>query len=80
MLATIPYTRRRPIPDWITTEEASLISGYHVEHLRLLLRNNRIHGLKFGRSWMVDRASLMGYLDKIKQRGERRGRKPKSHA
>jgi len=48
--------------DWITTTEAVRISGFHVEHIRRLIRNGQIGARKWGREWMVDKTSLIAYL------------------
>ena len=64
--------------DWITTEEAAKISGYHLDHLRRLIRSGRIFGRKFGPVWQVDRDSLIRYLKDMETGGERRG--PKAHS
>ena len=62
--------------EWITTAEAAVLSGYHIERIRELLREDKINGRKFGRTWMVDKTSVIEYVQFIESRGERRG--PKS--
>ncbi|NUM45371.1 MAG: helix-turn-helix domain-containing protein [Anaerolineales bacterium] len=62
--------------DWITTSEAVKISGYHLDHIRRLLREGELMGRKWGSAWQVSRTSLMAYLSKIQTLGEKRG--PKS--
>jgi excisionase family DNA binding protein len=62
--------------DWITTAEACKLSGYHVDHVRRLLRSGEVKGRKWGSAWQVSRQSLKDYLKRMKQQGERRG--PKS--
>lgn len=64
--------------DWITTHEAAEISGYHAEHIRELLRENRVKARKFGQVWQVDRASLLAYVRNAEKLGAKRG--PKSGA
>jgi hypothetical protein len=64
--------------DWITTTEATQISGFHPDHLRVLVREGRIKGQKWGREWQVSRRSLLVYLRMQESRGERRGRNRKS--
>ena len=54
---------------WISTTEAVRISGYHIEHIRRLLRDGQIHARKWGREWMVDRKSFQEYLEKEKKPG-----------
>lgn len=55
--------------DWITTEEASRLSGFHVEHIRELARDGIIRGKKWGRSWMINKSSLMQYLSLDRKTG-----------
>ena len=58
--------------DWITTEEAVSLSGYNMLHLRRLIREGKVQGQKFGRTWMVDKNSLLDYLEKAKQSDDKR--------
>ena len=55
--------------EWITTTEAAKISGYHIEHVRRLLREGQINARKWGKEWMVDKNSLREYLEKEKKTG-----------
>ncbi len=48
--------------DWIDTEEASQLSGYHIDHIRLLLREKKIAGKKKGGAYWVDKKSLLDYI------------------
>ena len=57
--------------EYITTEESSRLTGYDPQHIRRLLRSGKVKGQKFGRTWMIDKQSLLAYLQ-----GEGRG--PKS--
>ena len=61
--------------DWITTNEAAEISGYHPEYVRQLLKQKRVEGKKFGHVWQISRVSLRDYLVNMKKKGERRGPK-----
>jgi excisionase family DNA binding protein len=63
--------------DWITTQEAAELSGYHPEYVRKLLQGGHIASRKFGPVWQVDRASLLDYVARMEDKGERRGPKPK---
>lgn len=47
---------------WITTNEAEEISGYHINHIRRLIRQDRIVAKKFGPIWQVSKSSLLAYL------------------
>ncbi|MBM3130441.1 MAG: helix-turn-helix domain-containing protein [Chloroflexi bacterium] len=64
--------------DWISTSEASNLSGYHAEHIRKLIREKRVKARKFLTLWLVSRKSLLEYLkEQTVTHGEKRGR-PKS--
>lgn len=63
--------------DWISVREAAQLAGYHIEHVRLLIRQGEIKGRKIITVWQVNRPSLTAYLEHQAERGERRGRKPK---
>jgi excisionase family DNA binding protein len=63
--------------DWITTQEAAELSGYHPTYLRLLIREGHIPARKFGPLWQVSRKGLQDYLKAAEQSGDkRRGPKP----
>ena len=63
--------------DWITTQEAAELSGYHPDHLRRLIRAGEIRARKFSILWLVDRQSLLDYMAQAKESGDkRRGPKP----
>jgi excisionase family DNA binding protein len=66
------------MPEWITTSEAAELSGYTLDHLRALIREKKITARKFGIVWQIDRKSVIAYLRKMEELGERRGRKPTS--
>jgi excisionase family DNA binding protein len=66
--------------DWITTEEASQLTGYSVAHLLLLLRQKRIKAEKKGGQYWVDRGDLLEYASqaaKAKSEDRRHGAKGK---
>ena len=54
---------------WISTTEAAQISGYHIELIRRLVRSGQNHARKWGKEWMVDKASFFEYLKKEKKPG-----------
>lgn len=63
--------------DWITTKEASELSGYHVNHIRRLIREDAIKGRKWANLvWQVSKESLLAYIERQSETGERRGAKP----
>ena len=62
--------------DWITTAEAVELSGYHINHIRRLLKSGEVLGKKWGREWMVSRSSLLVHIRKAEKLGAKRGPKP----
>lgn len=49
--------------NFIPTKEASRLSGYNADYLARLCRSQRIRGVQIGRSWMVDRESLITFIE-----------------
>ena len=63
--------------DWITTQEAAELSGYHPEHLRRLIKQGDIKARKISIVWIINRQSLLEYVTQAKESGDnRRGPKP----
>jgi excisionase family DNA binding protein len=63
--------------DWITTQEAAELSGYHVNYLRKLIRRGDIEGRKVSIVWLIQRQSLLSYMAQAEQSDDkRRGPKP----
>jgi excisionase family DNA binding protein len=60
---------------WITVSEAAKLTGYNRDHLRELIRDGKIKARKFATVWMVDRESLLSYLERAHAMGEKRGPK-----
>jgi excisionase family DNA binding protein len=58
--------------DWITTVEAAALSGYHVNHIRRLIRLRQIDARKFGPVWQISRHSLERYIEKGEQADDKR--------
>lgn len=58
--------------EWITTNEAAELSGYHVNHIRRLIRHGEVEARKFGPIWQVNKQSLLSYLDAARESGDRR--------
>lgn len=61
--------------EWLTVQEAAKLSRYDPEHIRRLVRESRVEARKFSIVWMVNRESLLAYLEKARAKGEKRGRK-----
>lgn len=62
--------------DWLTVDQAAELADYHPERIRELLREEKIAGRKFSTVWMVDRSSLLAYVEQINSKGKKRGPKP----
>jgi excisionase family DNA binding protein len=60
------------IEEWLTTDQAADFSGYHVIHLRRLIRAKKIKGRKFGPVWQVNKASLNEYIRAANKSGDKR--------
>ncbi len=58
--------------DWITTDEATRLSGYHPVYLRELIRAGKIKAKKWSRDWQVSRSSLLAYVRKAAESEDRR--------
>jgi len=48
--------------EFVSTEEAAERLKYHVEHVRRMMREGSIAGLKIGRTWLVKREALDSYM------------------
>ncbi len=59
--------------DWITTLEAAQIIGVTTNHVRYLAKLGVIESRRFGRAWMINRASAEVYA----ATDRRTGPKPK---
>jgi hypothetical protein len=49
--------------EMITVSEASEVSGYTPQHIRLLIRQGFIAARRAGGIWLVDVSSLYNYID-----------------
>ena len=56
--------------DWITTEQASQLTGYSLAHLRDLLRQGKIKAEKRGGHYWIDRGSILEYAQKAVAAGK----------
>ena len=52
-----------PLGDWLTTQEAAALTGYNVQHVRRLARAGKIEAKKWGRDWIVNRVSILAYIE-----------------
>jgi len=62
--------------EWLTVSDAAKLSGYNPEYITRLIRQGEISGRKVSIVWLVDRESLLAYVEKAKKLGGKRG--PKS--
>jgi excisionase family DNA binding protein len=58
--------------DWITTQEAAQLSGYHPEHLRRLIKRGDIVARKVSIIWLISRRSLLEFVAQAEQSGDKR--------
>ena len=56
-LATMP-----DLADYMTTQEAADKLGYHVVHVRRMIREGDLQGLKVGNMWFVRKQSVDEYI------------------
>ena len=62
--------------NWISTDEAAELSGYHPEHIRRLIRDGKIQASRKGSMFWIDRESFLVFLrraDKAKTKDRRHG-------
>lgn len=50
--------------DWVSTEEAAELTGYHPEYIRRLIRQGKIKVSRKGIMFWIDRESLLEYVRK----------------
>lgn len=67
--ATIDHEDGFNLADYVTSEDAADISGYHVNYVRRLMRQGKLKGRKFGNVWFIERESLQEYLRIVQQLG-----------
>jgi excisionase family DNA binding protein len=49
------------LKDYMTTEEAAKALGFHVIHIRKMVREGKLKGEKLGPGWLVLRTSVAEY-------------------
>ena len=71
-----PYTQTyndRIMPDlsdYVTTQEAAALLGYHIEHVRRMAREGDLQGLKIGTTWLINKKSIEIYIRENSQFGK----------
>lgn len=63
--------------EWITTQQAADLSGYHVNYLRKLIRAGAIKARKVSIVWLIERQSLLDYMALAAESSDKR-RGPKT--
>ena len=66
------------LKDYMTTEEAAKALGFHIAHVRRMLRESDLEGAKLGPGWLVLRRSVAEYkkmTEGMDKRDPRRGNK-----
>lgn len=58
--------------NWITVHDACQMTGYNAEYLRRLIRNGKVKARKVSIVWVVDQASLLGYVSQNQETTDRR--------
>lgn len=53
--------------DYVTSQKAAKILGYHVNHIRRMVRNGYLVGLKAGHSLLISKKSLDDFIEKTAQ-------------
>jgi len=51
------------IKEFISLSDAGVIAGCNASNLRRAIKNNKLHAVKFGNSWIVTRADLQRWID-----------------
>jgi len=57
------------LKEWLSTEDAAKLTGYHVKYLRRLVRKERIVARKISRDLLINRKSLLAYKAKMDSLG-----------
>jgi len=57
---------------WVNTREAAQLTGYTVAYMRQLAIKGRIEARRVGRDWLIERASLLEYRDRMDRLGAQR--------
>jgi excisionase family DNA binding protein len=52
------------LTNYMTTQEAAQELGYHIDHVRRMLREGDLQGQKVGNMWFVYKPSVDEYIQK----------------
>ncbi|RJP50262.1 MAG: helix-turn-helix domain-containing protein [Anaerolineaceae bacterium] len=56
----------------ISVQAAASYSGYSLQYLRRLLRNDKLEGIKIGQLWLVDKGALDAYIEQVQDATDQR--------
>ena len=56
----------------ISVQVAASYSGYSLQYLRRLLRNDKLEGTKIGQLWLVDMGALDVYIKQVQDATDQR--------
>ena len=54
---------------WITTREASELTGYTAAYFRQLIQRGRLHSEKHGRDWFLSKREVLAYAERMRRLG-----------
>jgi excisionase family DNA binding protein len=54
---------------WITTSEATALTGYAAAYFRQLIAHGRLHAQKRGRDWFLRKSEVLEYADEMERLG-----------
>lgn len=54
---------------WITTSEATALTGYAAAYFRQLIAQGRLHAQKRGRDWFLSRTEVLAYAAEMERLG-----------
>jgi excisionase family DNA binding protein len=66
--STIPFV----FNNCISVKAAAFQSGYNMQYLRRLLRDDRLNGMKLGQTWLIDKDTFEAYLENANRTQDRR--------
>ena len=52
------------LAEFMTTEDAARVLGFHVQSIRHLVYKNKLEGIRFGRSLLIPKKAVKEYLEK----------------
>ncbi len=69
------------LDELISLDEAAKLSGLTADHLRRLVREGDLWGLKIGRNWVTTEQAVREYLARDRRPGPkpRKGSRPENH-